>query len=149
MNLTVAHVGDSGGDNDGRYTQIAFEWLHDHLPGLVNNVKLDNDYIDLNNRRDFLAENKKYDIVIIKYVFDAPTKLGDHHKGFFGVSEHHSSKNWRYRILRSNAKVVFAFGGDTEISGFVLGDINGYKRYKISSGTIYVRSDIVPKVNNL
>lgn len=81
------------------------------------------DDIDLNFNRDFLKENIKYDIVILQHIYNGS---GEDQYGEFRKSDYHSRENWIKRLITTNARYIFAFGGWTEVGGVFLQDIPGY-----------------------
>ena len=106
------------------------------------------DFINLNNGRDFLKENKRYDIVVLIYIFllsreeiinAAPHAIND---PLTKVSELHTKKNWRQRLLDTEAREILIFGlfEDSEISGRYIGELDNYRYSEIeltSSKGIY------------
>jgi hypothetical protein len=100
------------------------------------------DYIDLSLGRDFLKEDKKYDVVVLIYIFKCtPEELTKEECYFLNksqrVSELHSRENWRRRLLNTNAKDVFIHGMyvDSEISGEYIGDLENYEMQLIELKT--------------
>ena len=137
--IKIAHVGMSSdphsveqgiwGENDRWHMDAVLSWLYsetdDHK--LLYHDGRDDDFIDLNNNRDFLSENESYDIVILHMIY-SPSH--PHHRmydpGIFTVSTQHSPKNWRRRLISTGAKYIFTFGEDDEVSSTYLGSLSGY-----------------------
>lgn len=125
--IRIAHVGAIENDfNDEWHIDVVFSWLYkrneQELLYLENSV---NDYIELNEGRDFLHENYKYDIVILHHIYN-PIIRGSVRPGFFNLSASHNRDNWVKRLMETEAKYIFTFGDLTEVSGQFLGKINGY-----------------------
>jgi hypothetical protein len=83
----------------------------------------DNDNINLHTGRDFLIEDKQYDVVVLHYIFNP--KLSTN-LGMFAQSPHHSIDRWINRLIDSRAQVIVTFGGYTEVSQCTIGPISGY-----------------------
>lgn len=93
------------------------------------------DLIDLRLGRDFLKENKTYDIVVLNYIYlpevnnsnsDFKRMKGDYS---FKVSELQSRENWRKRLIETGAAQILIFGYSvvSEITGEYIGELEGYK----------------------
>lgn len=131
---TIAHVGWDGSDQDQCRVLDVEEWLIANRDISLKNDS-EHDYINLINGRDFLAETKTYDIVILHFIFRGHRKQAGQLRSFwwdhfadFNVSELQSWENWRKRLASSSAMFIFPFGTTTEISGSYLVDVPGYKR---------------------
>lgn len=99
------------------------------------------DHIDLRNGRDFLQEDKKYDIVVLMFIFAFVQEI--HWDLDTKTSLKHSKENWCKRLIDTGAKHIIAHGSDlgygTEIDGEWLGELEGYKktRKEVKGGLIY------------
>lgn len=137
--VRVAHVGASvdpdnpepeiWGENDQWHVDAAFKWLDNNTEDaewLFYRNRRD-DYIDLNDGRDFLQERSNYDIVILHMVY-SPDELDYRGKegSIFNISPLHNPRNWRNRLVSTGAKYIFAFGDTNEVSGRYLGRLPGY-----------------------
>lgn len=138
----MAHIGasinqDSPGelfDSDRYHMDDIMDWLFkrgDHECLYYENR--DDDFIDLNDNRDFLAENHKYDIVVLHLVYSPADpvsnscRFGPNSCSPFRTSRRHTKEAWRHRLASTNAKYVFTFGDFDEVSGEYLGPIDGYE----------------------
>ena len=133
--FSVAHVGHSGENGCPALTLV--DWIDTHIPEMKD-IQLKHDYIDLNKGRDFLKEGNTYDFVLLEYVYLGITR--NQKEGYFAQSNLQTPENWRKRLQNTNAKVIFAFGSWTEVSGSYIGNIPGYEKRDISSGSIYVKN---------
>jgi len=95
------------------------------------------DFIDLNRGRDFLKESKRYDIVVLIYIFIGIDKdeIENEPMYFFNdpltkVSDLHSQENWRQRLLDTEAREILIFGYNpySEISGDYIGELDSYEK---------------------
>lgn len=122
--MRCAHVGSTESDDDHERT-VDVEWT---MQEALNQVELDlfedADFISLDDGRDFLKEDVKYDVVILHHIYQHP---GQGHKGVHGTSPFHAPDVWRARLAGTNAGWIFAYGGSTEVSGGYLNEIPGYE----------------------
>lgn len=133
--MKIACVGHTGNIFDNTLWAVAVKWLVQNHREYIPNGNIPRfDYIDLNNRRDFLKESKEYDVVSLQYLFRGNNYLGSHNSGELSVSELQSPDNWRKRLKQSKARFIFVFGSHTEVSADYIGDIRGYKRFKLDIG---------------
>jgi hypothetical protein len=101
-------------------------WAKDLLP----NESHDYDYIDLNDGRDFLKERLEYDVVLVMYLYRG-CQEHEYRQGYFATSELSTPAAWRNRLQATKARLLFIFGGQTEVSGSFIGDIPGYVNEKM------------------
>ena len=104
-------------------------WLVDH--GVVLPSEREHDVVNLVSGRDFLAEHRQYDLVILHNLFD-PSKPD----GMIAVekivpekhaSPIHSVAQWRRRLVEAKASYIFVFECRANVfSGAVLGAVPGY-----------------------
>ncbi len=143
--ITIAHVGASEdfNDSDRDHMDIIFRWIwdKDEFADIFNSM-LDNrmdDFIDLNDGRDFLIEDYKYDIVVLHDIYAAPYGGGKRH-GLFNVSKYHSKDNWVNRLISTGANLIFAFGSgfNNEVDGTYLGSISGYSGPEVFKDYLYI-----------
>lgn len=99
------------------------------------------DDIDLNYGRDFLTENKEYDIVVLHYIFNGNPYFDLSQKGFFKTSSKHDVENWKIRLLNTKAKLIFAYGTSTEVGLEYIGTIPGYKIDFVTRGVVYIHEN--------
>ena len=116
--------------------------LYRALIDLPPGVEFEFDAIDLNEGRDFLLEDKRYDAIILQFV----NRQGYTDKPGFEVTSPKSSwSNWRKRLSATGARVVFAYGRDSEVSGVFLERLDGgYTRLHlggIGDLTIFVKEE--------
>lgn len=141
----IAHVGatpdDGGGlyDSDRSHLDAVTDWLGKNDPQFFEYiVKAPQDHVELDMGRDFLLENRQYDLVILHHIYAAPYGHGNagggHGVGLFRTSPNHSPEEWRTRLSNCGAKYIFAFGGSTEVSGDYLGNIPMY--FKVESSKL-------------
>lgn len=132
--LRVAHVGASTNpknpelhwmQSDRDRLHEVGEWLEKRDSEIAQEYynKRSDDYIDLNDNRDFLKENKTYDIVILHHIYE-PGRVRD--ASPFRISPVHNRQNWIKRLHSTGAKYIFAYGDIDEVSGRWLGSIAGY-----------------------
>ena len=142
ITFNIAHVGASKnpenpekniwGENDRHHNEMVWRWLRTNdttYYGLVHKAATDNnisnDFIDLYDNRDFLAENLKYNIVILHMVYNPPDRRNVKNS-IFQISDLHNPKNWIKRLESTDADYIFTFGDYDEVSAYYLGNINGY-----------------------
>lgn len=130
--LNVAHVGATEHDSEDRtfydadrtHFNVAIKWLEENDPATYQAMfNRRDDFVELQDGRDFLSENQKYDIVILHHLF---AKQGSAQPGAFMQSVSHGVDTWKRRLSQTGARYIFTFGGSTEISGDYLGDVPGY-----------------------
>lgn len=126
----IAHVGHTGTDDDMRRILKVLMWM------AKNNCepkgKTQFDAIDLNKGRDFLREDLTYEVVVLHFVFrgsNYPCPFGEPQE--LNVSPTTSWSRWRTRLVDTQAKYIFAFGGEGEVSGGYLCTLDGYQGIKI------------------
>jgi hypothetical protein len=144
--LRIANVGATRGDSaDDWHYHIVLDWLLEHRPELAA-AHWDHDHIDLHTGRDFLSEHGTYDVVIIHYVFGPRSLSSDTPADqliALAQSKLHSPRNWRARLVETRAKLVFAIGGDTEVSTDYLRELDGYSlrsiRRLFGQASVYVK----------
>jgi hypothetical protein len=85
-------------------------------------------------------------------VYNPPRELLNQNNKTYGygsiyrISPKHSQEEWRRRLMQTDARYIFAFGDDDEVSGRYLGKIPGY------DGPTPGRSDLLKvyiRTNNL
>jgi hypothetical protein len=127
--LRIAHVGDVGNERDLTIRVVAMAWAVKHCGHLLDSKKPTHDFVDLNRDRDFLLEDHKYDIVIVHYIWAG---LPLHHTTLTArvtaTSAVQSPEKWRERLAGTEASLIFAFGGGTEVALRYIGDIPGYAK---------------------
>jgi hypothetical protein len=143
--LKVAHVGASQNqdnpehgiwaDEDAHRNYEVYSWLEQNDPEMAEPYKNgDHDFIDLNDERDFLRENKPYNVIILHFLWSPPVPRGEDYDtfipksgyGYTRLSPYHNRKNWITRLAGTGAKYIFAWGGGDEVSGEYLREIPGY-----------------------
>lgn len=155
--MRVAHVGVSSdpdsdeqqiwGDADSDHLDAAFMWLYNRGEHELLYDR-DDDFIDLNDGRDFLKEGQKYDIVILHFVYDPPRGTGwrTHGPSIYTVSTRHSPANWKTRLVNTGARYIFTFGDYGEVSGKYLKRIPGYdgpiKDDRNPDMQVYIKNEI-------
>jgi len=129
----IAHVGmgpGTWGANDQWHMESVFSWFYSETDGahkLLYHDNRDDDFIDLNDGRDFLAENKSYDIVVLHMIYSPSQPYHRMYEpGIFIISTQHSSENWCRRLISTGAKYIFTFGDGDEVNGRYLGHLSGY-----------------------
>lgn len=129
---TVAHVGAHKKRTPGdTLRQIeALNWMMDNgFPVELNSKS--HDVVNLEYGRDFLIETNHYDCVILHFVFRGGFRVPLQNKGQLSTSPESSWSAWRHRLAATQAQLIFAFGGETEIGGTFLVDVPGYKVHKV------------------
>ncbi len=133
------------------------DWCDQHGFDITPLVR---DEVDLNCGRDFLMEEKKYEVVVLHFLF----------RGGLGIFNNGGSKgqrntvpqlrysteanwvSWVHRLRRSEARLIFAFGGLHEVSGDYLNNIADYSRkifsVRMAYGdfTVFQRETVVENV---
>src|SRR5262245_63004636 len=114
---TIAQVGYTGTDEDRDRFLIARLWLSRNDPGFAA-AGWEADAIDLNAEvpRDFLAERRRYDVVITHNLWDGPGPK--EHSGGAARSPRHGPATWEQRLEASGARYVFLFGPDFNAASF-------------------------------
>lgn len=151
--ISVAFVGWTANSSD--FYHLTEVNLALHLEGAPTRAQVDT--ISLEGGRDFLKESKTYDVVIILHILN---RLGDDQvggdqtfrTGAAAVSAIQSPDTWRDRLVRTNARVIFAFGApEGEVGGNYLGEISGYTKstMRTSSSTSQWSLPYTVYVNNL
>lgn len=128
-NLSIAHVGSLQNEADRVRSGWVFWWLKKNG---INVSSFQNDYINLDQGRDFLEENQSYDVVILHHIYN-PDEQEEPKGGDFNVSSKHNENEWRNKLSHSGAMYIFVFGGLGEVAVEYLGNISGYKLIKQDS----------------
>jgi hypothetical protein len=99
------------------------------------------DIIDLRtNDRDFLLEDKEYDVIILFYLFRGKAYVPEDKGTYFEVSKINSWGNWFNKFKNCGAEYIFLFGGCAEISGSFIGNLPNYEKQEIGNMTKYIRT---------
>ncbi len=129
----TAHVGYTFSNSDyNRIVDAEYELME--LEGVEEMNLLEQvDYIDLSHSRDFLTENKQYDVVILHYLFNpGDVPIPKHVAETFPTTKTsplQSPEAWRERLIATEAKYILVYGShSTEIRGWYIGDLPGYER---------------------
>lgn len=161
--LSIAHVGYVGSSYDQDMQREAFDFLvkrgfeHSDMIGAGQ----EDDFIDLHKGRDFLQEDKGYDLVILYHLFCPSDAQLDTQKqitaknvgdaGFFAVSQRHCRDAWKRRLETCYAEAIICFGqtwergSPSEIRGEYLGDLRNYTREEYGRFTAYLSDTFPPK----
>jgi hypothetical protein len=116
--ITIAHVGYSGTDDD-RDRRLAVDvWIRRNDTDMLRRLQATagerpkEDLIDLNcsPSRDFLAENQRYDIVVIHNLWGFPGASSLNDSGATACSPLHNASAWRNRLNDAAACYIFMFG---------------------------------------
>jgi hypothetical protein len=116
--INIAHVGYSGTDDD-RDRQLAVGiWLRRNDAGMYRRLQGAGDeqarvdLLDLNctPARDFLAENQRYDIIVLHNIWGFPGASSQGDSGATACSPQHSASAWRKRLKKAGSSYVFMFG---------------------------------------
>lgn len=139
QSTTIAHVGAykkfSEADS-GRQVRC--------LVWLVNNDSnirsFKHEVINLKYGRDFLLENKEYDIVILHSIFLYSIKNPQKQ---VMVSPEHSIENWKKRLIITNANYIFICEGQPcTLSGWKIGELVGYEiKHRDQLLTVYCKEN--------
>lgn len=130
--LRIAHVGAFRGKSseDGARSVETICRILQHDRDFIYGTKADHDTINLIYGRDFLKENRTYDLVILHSIFHtAQPKLvrGKDYKQL-SLSPKHSVLNWARRLIRARAIYISVCEGQPHsLSGWNLGDLPGYR----------------------
>lgn len=117
-------------ENDRWHLESAFRWLDrytDDSVMLYSSDRID-DFVDLNDGRDFLEESQIYDIVILHMVYSPynQTFARNAPGSPYRISRLHTPNNWKRRLMATNAKYIFTFGDGEEVHGRYLGELREY-----------------------
>jgi hypothetical protein len=138
--LLIAHVGDVGSSRDMTMRIVSVAWISRHRNDVLLSAKPLHDFIDLSGGRDFLAEDLKYDVVILHYLWALDTiDVTPAFRQATATSPHHSQERWRERLAATDAEVIIAFGGGNEVARAFIGDIEGYKGESVFHSDPYSR----------
>ena len=143
--VAIAQVGAYKKFSDAdscRHTHCAVWLLNNDKE--FDKVKFTHDAVNLKYKRDFLKEDKHYDIVIVHSIF----YVGDNdasRKQFRDkamISENHTRDHWRIRLIGTGAAYIFICEGQPfSLSGWQLGAIDGYDiKYQDHMLTIYKKN---------
>lgn len=130
--LQVAHVGafKKKSSQDGARSVESIYRIMKRDREFFEGIMADHDTINLTHGRDFLEEDKTYDLVILHSIFH-PSVLGAAHgkaKRWLWLSDRHSVKNWKKRLERTKAQYISVCEGQpSSLSGWHLGEIPGYR----------------------
>ncbi len=148
-NISVANVGFTNSTLDKwrletiilRYLMGSKEFENLSEEEITNKLIVDN--INFQFGRDFLKENKQYNIVILHYIYNPSyDNIQERNTpGPFKRSELHDRKNWISRLISTNAEGIFVFGDVTEVSGGWLGELPGYESQNKNDLTIYTKNE--------
>lgn len=89
------------------------------------------DFVEIRKGRDFLKEYKTYDVIVLHFLFRGGFCVPTMKRSQLATSELASWGEWRRRLVASQAKFIFCYGGGSEVSGTYIVDLNGYKVHKI------------------
>jgi hypothetical protein len=122
----IANVGHTKTPDDSARIIEAIEWMDDHN----FTVPSQSDFLDLSRGRDFLAEDKTYDVVILHYIYRGDYESSKMKNGL-STSPLSTWGNWHKRLVSTQARLIFVFGGQSEIAGTFIADLSGYKVHKV------------------
>ena len=146
--LKIGYVGYVNSEHDITMKLRTLEYLLSKKI-ITNDTTIDEDQIDLNKGRDFLLENKCYDIVVVCYIYRYKVNnlIEEYHKEFT-QSPRHTWVRWCKRLKATKANYIFLFGHATEITASFIGDLEGYIYNSTQQGLdIYINSHTRPKKN--
>lgn len=144
---TIALVGMTPKSNE-EYATSLLRWIQrnqdkvgDLEERLFGSGGIKHDYVDLNVGRDFLKENKTYDMVILGNIWHPDPGEVRLESGIFAVSPQHGISTWKRRLVGTKAEIIGVFGSD--LGGDQIGDLPGYTRYRKDYMTsVYVRNNM-------
>jgi hypothetical protein len=136
--MRIAHVGFTGSISDETIYIDSYNYIK------IEDNDIYEDFLDLSKGRDFLKENKKYDIVILYFIFKYRNdELSESEKSTLGlfppneflVSDLHFPETWRQRLLETEASMILIHCGeyDSEVNGEYIGELPDYNREKITN----------------
>ena len=121
-------------ENDASMLDSIVDYFYKKHPDIELGRNVVMDYIDLNDGRDFLKENKKYNLVALMRVYHP--HIGGQHSvrvsqqqtgdSMFKLSSDHTPEKWKNRLKSTNAEIIFVFGGWECVDADYLGSIPGY-----------------------
>lgn len=126
----MAHVGafDPLGPDDVRRTMFTIWAIGEVEPHRKSEGKLAQDIINLSYDRDFLAERRHYDIVILHSIVSTKSRLPAGRFPRLRASRHHTLKAWRARLSETGARYISICEDlPMTMSGLEIGAIPGYK----------------------
>lgn len=146
---TIAHVGHTKTAADMMRIAAVIAWCRSHGVNYADKP----DWIELHQGRDFLAESKPYDMVVLHFVFRGEThdmvkfaKLGTkrQRRALF-VSPLASWSAWRRRLVQTGAQFIFAFGDHSCVTASYLAGLDGYTSEHFPGETVYDTFDVLKK----
>jgi hypothetical protein len=130
-NNTICHVGFTKTPGDTDRIMRVMEWLHEKkIP-----FPAESRFMDLNKGEDFLSDRKRYWAVVLHFICRWEKAHLDRSKSTskqLKVSPKASWSNWRKRLVNTKAKYIFLFGGQFEVSGGYIVNLDGYRAIQIS-----------------
>lgn len=124
---TVCHVGHTKTTDDLQRVIDSVTWMEKN--GYTPPRQAD--FVELRKGRDFLKETAQYDVVILHFIFRGGMLIRNRKHNELATSPLSSWVSWRKRLMLTEAKLIFAFGGMGEIGGTFLADFDGYKTHRI------------------
>lgn len=127
---TIAHVGHTQSPGDVQRMIEALTWCAAHNIDFINTK---NDIVELRDGRDFLLEKLEYEVVVLHFLFRGGFTIDPSGNGNrqLAYSEHTSWSVWRHRLVNTKAKLIFAFGGVSEIGGSYIANLDNYITHKV------------------
>src|SRR5258708_7928951 len=127
----VAHVGWTKSYEDFERLELFRQYtLSMGLPDYTNLKPV---FFDLSKGKDFLKDIDKYRAVVLHFVFRGGFCINQDIQvpsSPLRISPMSSWGEWRKRLTTTEADVIVAFGGVSEVNGSFLVDIPGYGKIK-------------------
>lgn len=125
----VAHVGYTKTFDDLERLTMCFDYLGEiGREDLQWNKPI---LFDLSKGKDFLTDTNKFNWVVLHFLFRGGYYVNQDiqvKQSGLRISPLSSWSSWRKRLTATEAKFIFVFGGDAEISGSFLVDIPNYQK---------------------
>lgn len=128
--IKIANVGTlRNKDDEYRLFQVVEYLCHFHLQFLDDDTEHDDINLKEPICRDFLKENKKYDLIILYFLYRYPDRIPGHIKNDLHCgSDIHSPEIWNKKLNESNSKFIFCFGERSEVNCDYFGELANYDR---------------------
>jgi hypothetical protein len=140
----IAHVGTLHTETDRTIDILVLDYLVRNHPNYLTDDAVHDD-INLQWGRDFLLEDKTYDIVTIQFLYSECNEIPSNNQNpYLRGSPIHSPENWRKRLIATNADFIFAFGDFTEVNSLYFGTLEGYglQSFGCSMNEVFTKDSI-------
>lgn len=140
---TIAHIGWTKTVSDFERAAEVFDWVTAN-----SSAPKKSDFIDLSKGRDFFTEDKRYDVVVLHFIFRGGF-------GYNGKSKELATSplagwsQWRKKLIATGATYIFAYGGLAEVGGTYLAHLDGYMTHRVRTEDQSLLNNRVSQLNGL